>query len=81
MHPHELDDVRTIEELTGVGFSQLYHRHLAPQVHAAAQLLLDARDAGLQLDRTRLLTEWDLTTSPSELFALYGEESELSLGE
>jgi hypothetical protein len=81
MHPNELEDVRTIEELTGVGFSEMYHRHLAPQVHAAAQLLVEARDDGVELDRARLRTEWDLSTSAEELVALYGEESELTLGE
>ncbi len=81
MHPHELEDVRAIEELTGVGFSEMYHRHLAPQVHAAAQLLVEVRDAGMELDRARLRTEWDVTSSPADLASLYTEESELTLGE
>lgn len=81
MHPHELEDARTVEELTGVGFSELYHRHLAPQVHAAAGLLREARDAGMELDRSRLRNEWDLTVSSEDLAALYAEESELTLGE
>lgn len=81
MHPYDPDDAPTIEELTGVGFSPLADRHLGPRLHAAVQLLLDARDAGLQLDRPRLRTYWELTTAPSELSALYGEESTLSLGD
>ena len=81
MHPHELDDVRTIEDLAGVGFSEVYHRHLAPQVHAAAQLLVEARDADVELDRTRLRTEWSLTATAEDIAALYAEASELTLGE
>lgn len=81
MHPHELDDVRTIENLTGVGFSEMYHRHLAPQVNAAAQLLVEARDAGMELDRSRLKTEWDLTATAAEIASRYVAESELALGE
>jgi len=81
MHPHELEDVRAIEELTGVGFSELYHRHLAPQVHAALQVLNEAREAGMELDRARLRIEWDLAASPTDLESLYAEGSELTLGE
>ena len=65
----------------GVGFSGMYHRHLAPQVNAAAQLLLEARDAGMELDRSRLRSEWDLTATAEDIAALYAEESELTLGE
>jgi glycogen synthase len=81
MLPHEVEDVRTIESLTGVGFSELYHRHLAPQVHAAAELLRATRDAGMELDRARLRTEWSIAASADDLAALYREESELTLGE
>jgi len=81
MHPHELEDVRTIEHLTGVGFSEMYHRHLAPQVSAAAQLLVEARDAGMELDRARLRSEWDLTATAQDIASLYAKESELTLGD
>ncbi len=81
MHPHELDAVRTIEDLTGVGFSEMYHRHLAPRVNAAAQLLLEARDAGMELDRSRLESEWDLAATAEDIASLSAEESELTLGE
>ena len=81
MHPNELEDVRTIEDLTGVGFSEMYHRHLAPQVSAAAQLLVEARDAGMKLDRSRLKSEWDLTATAQDIASLYAEDSELTLGE
>lgn len=81
MHPHELEDVRVIEELAGVGFSEMYHRHLAPQVHAAAEVLIEARDAGLQLDRSRLQSEWALTSTAEALTTLYVAESELALGD
>jgi hypothetical protein len=81
MLPHEVEDLGIIESLTGVGVSELDHRHLSSQVHAAAQLLLAARDAGMELDRAGLPTEWDLAASPEDLAAWYGEESELTLGE
>lgn len=81
MHPHELEDVRTIEELTGVGFSEMYHRHLAPQVSAAAQVLVEARDAGMELDRARLQSEWDLTATAQGIASLHAEGSELTLGD
>ena len=81
MHPYDPDDVRTIEELGGEGFSPFTHHDSAARVHAAAQLLIDARDGGLQLDRAKLRTDWDLTTSASELSSLYGEESTLELGD
>lgn len=81
MHPHELEDVRTIEDLTGVGFSEMYHRHLAPRVSAAAQLLVEARDAGMELDRSRLESEWDLAATAEDIASLSVEESELTLGE
>lgn len=80
MTPDELHDAKEFEELTGVGFSELYHRHLAPQVHAALALLRDARAAGMELDRARLRDRWDLQADPAQLTALYAEESGLELG-
>lgn len=80
MTPDELHDAKELEQLTAVGFSELYHRHLAPQVHAALALLRDARAAGMELDRARLRDRWDLHVGPAQLAALYAEESGLELG-
>ncbi|MGI9015708.1 MAG: hypothetical protein ACR2HR_01145 [Euzebya sp.] len=80
LQPAEREDLKTVEELTGAGFSEVYRRHFAPQVHAAAQLLLEMQQAGVELDRTKLRTEWDLTR-PSDLGGLYAAESELSFGD
>jgi predicted dehydrogenase len=81
MTPDELKDMRELEQLTGVGFSELYHRHLAPRVHTALALLRDARAAGMELDRARLRDHWDLHADPAQLAALYAEKSELALGD
>ncbi len=81
MQPAELADARAIEELTGIGFSELYHRHLAPQLHVAAELLREASDAGMDVTRARLQDGWHLHMSRRELDGLYTESSELILGE
>ncbi len=81
MLPEELADARVVEALTGVGFSEVYHRHFAPQMRAAAQLLQDARDCGVELNRSLLKDHWDLDMSKSELTSLYAASSELVLGE
>lgn len=81
MQPDELADVVTVEELTGVGLSELYHRHFAPQLKAAAELLRDADEAGIELNRAVLRERWDLQMAPRDLSVLYTAESELTAGE
>ncbi|MCZ3385767.1 MAG: hypothetical protein LH630_02065 [Actinomycetia bacterium] len=81
MQPDELADVVTVEKLTGVGLSELYHRHFAPQLKAAADLLRDADEAGVELNRAVLRERWDLNMAPRDLTVLYTAESELALGE
>ncbi len=81
LNPTELDDVKTIEDLGGVGLSEVYHRHFAPQMHAAAQLLLAAQEAGVQLNRRLILDGWDVTATSDELAAIYEESSTLVMGE
>jgi hypothetical protein len=81
MLPHEIEDAGTVEELAGIGFSELYRRHLAPQVHVAAQMLRELHDAGMELDRARLRDGWDLTMTSEQLASVYTEPSELALGE
>jgi hypothetical protein len=48
-----------------------------PQVRAAAQLLIEARDAGMELDRSRLQSESDLTATTQDIASLPAEESDL----
>lgn len=79
MLPDELDDAATVERLTGVGFSEVYRRHFAPQMRAAAELLRQAQEAGVELDRTRLRDAWAVRMSETELAAVYAAESELRL--
>ncbi len=81
MLPKEVADARVVEALTGVGFSEVYHRHFAPQMRAAAQLLQDARNSGVELNRSLLRDHWDLDMSESEMTSLYAASSELILGD
>lgn len=81
MLPEELEDARTLEALAGIGFSELYHHHLAPQVRVAASLLTEMKSAGVEINRARLRDEWQLSISPEALRELYVAESELILGE
>jgi len=81
LSPNELDDVKIIEELGGVGLSEVYHRHFAPQMHAAAQMLLSAREAGVQLNRHLILDGWDVSMTSGELAAIYEAPSTLVMGE
>jgi hypothetical protein len=77
----ELDDVRTVEDLGGMGLSEVYHRHFAPQMHAAAQLLLAASEAGVELNRRLIVDAWDVTVSADERAAVYAAPSSLVMGE
>ncbi|MEI6622194.1 MAG: hypothetical protein WCP28_09835 [Actinomycetes bacterium] len=79
--PEELADVQTVENLSGVGLSEVYHRHFGPQMRAAAQLLLEAQAAGMELNRSLFTTVWATTISPASLQKLYAAESELVLGD
>ena len=79
--PAEYEDVATVEELTGVGFSEVYRRYFATQMKAAADLLRTAHTAGLALDRHVLRDTWDIHMSREDLISLYTSESELSLGD
>jgi hypothetical protein len=81
LRPDELADVRVIEEATGMGLTEVYRRHLAPQIHAAAQLLGELRDAGMELDRARLRTEYDITITPAQLTEIYSAESTVAFGD
>ena len=49
--PAEYEDASTVEQLTGVGFSEVYRRIFAPQMRAAADLLREAQEAGMELER------------------------------
>lgn len=79
--PGEYNDLATVEELTGVGFSEVYRRYFAAQIRAAADLLRNAHDAGIALDRNTLRDTWDIHMTPDELASIYTAESELSSGE
>lgn len=81
MHPDELRDASTVEELTGIGFSEVYHRHFAPQMRVAAELLRQARADGVELDRDKVADLWTIHMSAQELKALYTQPSSLVLGE
>jgi hypothetical protein len=80
MLPSELADVQALEELTGMGLSEIFHRQFAPQLHAAVMVLRDAKKSGLELDRARLRFEWVLSMSPIQIRAIYTRTSELVLG-
>ena len=79
--PSEYADVATVEELTGVGFSEVYRRYFATQMKAAADLLRTAHTAGIALNRQNLRDTWDVHMSREDLISLYTSESELSLGD
>lgn len=81
MLPNEFDDARAFEELTGIGLSEVFHRQLAPQLHAAVQVLRDAKEAGMELNRARLRDEWTLDMNHAQIHAVYERVSELVLGE
>jgi hypothetical protein len=81
LFPEEFDDASTIEELTGVGFSEVYRRFFAPQMKAAAEMLRDAQEAGLELDRVTLRDVWHVRMSPAELASVYSANSSLVLGD
>lgn len=78
--PDEFDDAATIEELTGIGFSEVYRRFFAPHMRAAADLLRAAQDAGMALDRRSLTDVWQVHMSADELTAVFTAESQVELG-
>lgn len=79
--PSEFDDAATVEELTGVGFSEVYRRFFAPQMKAAADLLREAQEAGMELDRAQLRDTWEIHMTAEAIAAVYTAESELVLGD
>lgn len=79
--PEEFEDASTVEELTGVGFSEMYRRFFAPQIKAAADMLREAREAGVELDRAALRDLWHVRMTRDELAAIYTAESTLVLGD
>ena len=79
--PAEYEDAATVEQLTGVGFSEVYRRYFAPQMRAAADLLREAQEAGMELDRGVLRDTWDVHMTSDELASAYTSESELLLGD
>lgn len=81
LSPDQLVDVNAFEELTGLGLSEIFRRQLAPKLHAAVSLLESAKDSGMELDRSRLRTEWVVGMSREELKNLYSIPSELVLGD
>lgn len=81
MLPTELDAAQIVEELTGVGLSELFHLHLSPRIQAAASLLREMEDAGMTVDRHRLADLWETSLTPSQWRAVYAAESELVLGD
>ena len=81
MLPEEFEDASTVEELTGVGFSEVYRRFFAPQMKAAAEILRETQEAGVTLDRASLRDVWHLRMTREELAAIYTAESTLVLGD
>lgn len=79
--PDEYGDAATVEEITGVGFSEIYRRCFAPQMKAAAALLIEMREAGVELDRASLREVWDVGITDDELRSLYTAQSELKVGD
>ena len=55
----EYDDIATVEELTGMDFSDLYHRFIAPQIRAAAALLREADNSGTSMRQEDLTDTWN----------------------
>jgi NOL1/NOP2/fmu family ribosome biogenesis protein len=80
MLPSELEEAQELEELTGMGLSEIFHRQFAPQLHAAVLVLRDAKESGMELNRARLRTEWVLGMSPIQIRDIYTRTSELVLG-
>lgn len=81
MLPDELSDARAVEALTGLGFSEVYHRHFAPQMRAAAQLLREVQESGMTLDRSQVRDIWVLDLPAQDLAAVYSAASELADGD
>jgi hypothetical protein len=79
--PHEYADASTVEELTGMGFSEVYRRFFAPQMRAAADMLRAAQESGMALDRRPLLDRWNPGMTADELVAIYTAPSRLDLGD
>lgn len=79
--PDEYGDAATVEEITGVGFSEIYRRCFAPQMRAAAAVLLEAREAGVELNRAALRDVWDVSITGDQLKSLYTAQSELRIGD
>ena len=50
-------------------------------MRAAADLLREAQDAGMELDRGVLRETWDVHMTGDELASVYTSESELLLGD
>ena len=71
----------TIEEIAGIGFSELIHRHFAPQLKAAADMLTQARDSGVEVDRGVLRDVWHVAMTRDELVDLYARDSVLTVGD
>ncbi len=51
----------------------------APQMRAAADMLREAQDAGMGLDRRSLSSVWQVHMSADELASVYTAESRLEL--
>ena len=81
MLPDEMEAASTIEEIVGIGFSELIHRHFAPQLKAAADMLTQARDSGVEVDRGVLRDVWHVAMTRDELVDLYARDSVLTVGD
>ena len=79
--PAEFDDLSTVEEMTGVGLTEAYRRFLAPQMRAAADVLREAREAGMEMNRAVLRVSWDTAMSPEELSDVFRASSVLRRGD
>lgn len=79
--PQEYKDAGTVESLTGMGLSEVYRRVFAPQMHAAAQMLHEVQEAGVELNRAVLRDVWDIHMTADELTAVYSTESGVVLGD
>lgn len=79
--PADCEDASTVEQLSGVGFSEVCRRYDASQMSPAAGLLREAREAGMELDRGVLRDTWDVRMTSVELTSVYAAESELLLGD
>ena len=81
MTQNAFDDIAAVETLTGVRFSEMYHRFFAPQLAHAATLLREAHAAGMELDRVKLSDVAAQRTGRSDLLLMYTELSKLHYGE